>query len=135
MANFKLEIVTPDRKFFEEEVEMIVVRGQEGDLGILANHTPLVTPLDIGRIKIKQNGEFKQAAIAGGYIEVGKEKTTIISDSAEWPEEIDLARAKEAKRRAEERLDHASKSEVDLMRAEVALRKALNRINVADKHF
>lgn len=133
MAKFTLEIVTPDRKFFEDEVEMIVVRGQEGDLGILAGHTPFVTPLDIGRIKIKQKGEFKEAAIAGGYVEVGKEKTTIITDSAEWPEEIDVNRAEESKKRAKERLNRSSESEIDLMRAEIALRKALNRLNVANK--
>lgn len=128
-----LEIVTPDRRFFEDEVEMVIVRGQEGDLGILKGHTPLVTPLDIGRIKIKQNGEVREATIAGGYVEIAKEKTTIITDSAEWPDEIDIDRAKEAKRRAEERLHEKNDSEVDLFRAEIALRKALNRINVADR--
>lgn len=133
MSKFMLEIVTPDRKFFEDEVEMVIVRGQEGDLGILRGHTPMVTPLAIGRIKIKQNGEVKEAAIAGGYVEIAKEKTTIITDSAEWPGEIDIDRAKESKKRAEERLHHKSNSEVDLFRAEIALRKALNRINVADR--
>ncbi len=133
MSNFMLEIVTPDRKFFEDEVEMVIVRGQEGDLGILRGHTPMVTPLAIGRIKIKQDGEVKEAAISGGYVEIAKEKTTIITDTAEWPDEIDIERAKEAKRRAEERLHQKSDSEVDLFRAEIALRKALNRINVADR--
>lgn len=131
MAQFTLEIVTPDRKFFEEEVDMVVVRGVEGDIGILKNHTPLVTPLDIGRIKIKQNDKTREAAIAGGYVEIRKHKTTIITDSAEWPDEIDLERAKAAKERAEKRMN--SESELDLVRAQVALRKALNRINVANK--
>ena len=131
MAQFTLEIVTPDRKFFEEEVDMVVVRGVEGDIGILKNHTPLVTPLDIGRIKIKQNDKTREAAIAGGYVEIRKHKTTIITDSAEWPDEIDVERAKAAKERAEKRMN--SESELDLVRAQVALRKALNRINVANK--
>jgi len=131
MAHFLLEIVTPDRKFFEEEVEMVIARGVEGDLGILKNHTPVVTPLDIGRIKIKQNDKVREAAIAGGYIEVNKDKTTIITDTAEWPEEIDLERAKQAKERAEKRLN--SESEVDLVRVQIALRKALNRIDVGSK--
>jgi len=131
MAHFLLEIVTPDRKFFEEEVEMVIARGVEGDLGILKNHTPVVTPLDIGRIKIKQNDKVREAAIAGGYIEVNKDKTTIITDTAEWPEEIDLERAKQAKERAEKRLN--SDSEVDLVRVQIALRKALNRIDVGSK--
>ncbi|WP_069650579.1 F0F1 ATP synthase subunit epsilon [Caloranaerobacter ferrireducens] len=132
MSQFTLEIVTPDRKFFEDEVEMVIVRGVEGDIGILKNHTPLVTPLSIGRIRIKKNGEFKEAAIAGGYIEVSKNKTTVITDAAEWPEEIDVKRAEEAKKRAEQRLK-SSKSEVDIVRAHIALRKALNRLEVAKK--
>lgn len=132
MSKFTLEIVTPDRKFFEDEVEMVIVRGTEGDIGILKNHTPLVTPLSIGKIRIKKNGEFKEAAIAGGYIEVAKNKTTVITDAAEWPEEIDVKRAEEAKKRAEQRLK-SSKSEVDIVRAHIALRKALNRLEVAKK--
>lgn len=133
MSKFMLEIVTPDKRFFEDEVEMVIVRGQEGDLGILKGHTPLVTPLDIGRIKIKQNGEFREAAIAQGYVEIAKEKTTIITDSSEWPDEININRAKEAKTRAQEKLHQKKDSEIDLFRAEIALRKALNRINVAGR--
>ncbi|KPU27393.1 ATP synthase F1 subunit epsilon [Caloranaerobacter sp. TR13] len=132
MSQFTLEIVTPDRKFFEDEVEMVIIRGIEGDIGILKNHTPLVTPLSIGKIRIKQNGKFKEAAIAGGYIEVTKDKTTVITDAAEWPEEIDVKRAEEAKKRAEQRLK-SSKGEVDIVRANIALRKALNRLEVAKK--
>lgn len=131
MAGFMLEIVTPDRKFFEEEVDMVIVRGLEGDLGILRGHSPLVTPLDIGKIKIKQAGTTRIAAVAGGYIEVGKEKVTIISDAAEWPEEIDIERAEEAKQRAEDRLKR--RDNIDVARAEIALRKAVNRINVAEE--
>ena len=132
MSQFTLEIVTPDRKFFEGEVEMVIVRGTEGDIGILKNHTPLVTPLSIGKIRIKQNGEFREAAIAGGYVGITKDKTTVITDAAEWPEEIDVKRAEEAKKRAEQRLK-SSKSEIDIVRARIALRKALNRIEVAKK--
>ncbi len=131
MAGFMLEIVTPDRKFFEEEVDMVIVRGVEGDLGILKGRSPLVTPLDIGIIKIKKDGNTRIAAIAGGYVEVGKEKTTIISDAAEWPEEIDVERAKEAKQRAEERLKR--RDNIDTIRAEIALRKAINRIRVVEE--
>lgn len=131
MAGFMLEIVTPDRKFFEEEVDMVIVRGVEGDLGILRGRAPLVTPLDIGRIKIKKDGKTRIAAIAGGYVEVTKERTTIISDSAEWPEEIDVTRAKEAKQRAEERLKR--RDNIDVARAEIALRKAVNRIRIAEE--
>lgn len=130
-STFTLEIVTPDRKFYEGQVEMVIVRGVEGDLGILKGHTPLVTPLDIGRIKIKTGDDFKEAAIASGYVEIRKEKTTIITDTAEWPEEIDIKRAEESKKRALERMN--AKSEVDILRAEIALKKAITRLNVAKK--
>ena len=131
-STFKLEIVTPDRKFFEDDVEMVIARGTEGDIGILKNHTPLVTPLSIGKIKIKQNGEVKIAAVASGYIEVNKEKTTIIADSAEWPHEIDVERAKAAKERAEKRIQ-TEHGELDTLRAEIAFKKAVNRIDIANK--
>lgn len=127
---FRLEIVTPTRKFLDEDVEMIVTRTIDGDVAILANHIPLVTPLSIGMIKINYpGGESKVASICGGYMEVTKERTTIVTDSAEWPGEIDRQRAEEAKRRAEERL--ANKSEgIDVARAELALKRALNRLNM-----
>ncbi|WP_130805738.1 F0F1 ATP synthase subunit epsilon [Senegalia massiliensis] len=128
-ATFDLEIVTPDRKFFEDEVEMVVVRGLEGDVGILKNHTPYVTPLAIGRVKIKQNGKYREATVAEGYLDVTKTKTTIVTDAAEWPEEIDLNRAELAKKRAEERLKR-KENDMDAQRAEIALKKAINRINM-----
>lgn len=128
-ATFNLEIVTPDRKFFEDEVEMVVVRGLEGYLGVLKNHIPLVTPLAIGKVKIKQDGIFRTATVAQGYLDVTKNKTTIVTEAAEWPEEIDLSRAELAKKRAEERLKRSS-DDLDTQRAEIALKKAVNRINM-----
>lgn len=128
-ATFDLEIVTPDRKFFEDKVEKVVARGLEGDIGILKDHIPLVTPIAIGRIKIMQNGEYKIAAIAEGYLDISETKTTIVTDAAEWPEEIDLNRAELAKKRAEERLQR-KESDMDAQRAEISLKKAINRINM-----
>lgn len=130
MSKFVLEIVTPDKKFFEEEVDMAIVRGKEGDIGILKNHTPLVTVLGVGRIKIQQGEEIKEATIASGYVEIQKDKTTIITDAAEWPHEIDVKRAETAKERAEKRLS-SKEDGVDVTRAKLALLKAINRINVA----
>ncbi|WP_026895768.1 F0F1 ATP synthase subunit epsilon [Clostridiisalibacter paucivorans] len=131
-SKFKLEIVTPDRKFFEEDVEMLIVRGKEGDLGIMYNHIPLVTELSIGRLKIKQDNQTKEAAIATGFVKVTAEKTTIVTDAAEWPEEIDVDRAEKAKNRAEKRLQ-SNDSNIDTLRAEIALKKAINRINLGNK--
>lgn len=131
-AKFHLQIITPDRTFFDEEIEMVVLRTVEGDLGILKNHIPLVTPLSVGKVKLISNGETREAAIAGGFVHVDREKTVVITDAAEWPEEIDIERANEAKERAENRLK-ANKNDIDTLRAEIALKKALNRMDVAGR--
>lgn len=131
-STFRLQIVTPSRTFYDDEVEMTIVKTTEGDLGVMKNHMLMVAPLSIGKVKIKKDGQFKEAAISEGFVQVESEYTRIITDSAEWPEEIDVNRAEEAKERAERRL--ASKnSDIDKVRAEIALRKALNRLDVADK--
>jgi len=127
-STFPLEIVTPDKKFFTEEVEMITVAGIEGELGILKNHIPLVTPLAIGKVRIKQDGKVRVAAVAEGYLDVQKDKTTIVTDAAEWPDEIDIKRAELARKRAEERLKQEN---VDFARADIALKKAINRLEIA----
>jgi F-type H+-transporting ATPase subunit epsilon len=130
MSKFPLEIVNPDRLFFEGEVEMVIVKGAEGDLAILKNRAPIVTPLSIGKVRIKQDGVEKVATVNGGYIKVTKEKTVIITDACEWPDEIDVERAEKAKERAEKRLKERSKG-VDIDRAELALKRAINRIEVS----
>lgn len=129
MAQFRLEIVTPNRNFLDEDIEMLVVRTIDGDIAILKDHIPLVTPLSIGILKLNYpDGTSKTAALCGGYMEVTKEKVTIVTDSAEWPGEIDKARAEEAKRRAEARLK-GKEANTDVARAELALRRAINRLN------
>ncbi len=127
---FILEIVTPERSFFQGEVDRVIVRGVEGEMAILKNRAPIITPLAIGKIRILKDGEERVAAAVNGYISVDKEKTTIITDSAEWPDEIDVERAREAKERAERRLRERSEG-LDIDRAELALRRALNRLEVA----
>ncbi|MBU5436722.1 F0F1 ATP synthase subunit epsilon [Tissierella sp. MSJ-40] len=129
MSVFHLEIVTPDRSFFSEEVEMVIVRGIEGDLAILKDRAPLITPLKIGKIRIFQDGKEKVAAVVDGYISVENHKTTIITEAAEWPEEIDIERAEAAKKRAEVLLKERPDG-IDVARAQLALQRALNRIEV-----
>jgi F-type H+-transporting ATPase subunit epsilon len=131
MAKFPLKIVTPDRMFFSGDVDMVIVRGMEGDLAVLKNRAPLVTPLKIGKVKVHIDEEVKVAAVSSGYIKVTNEGTTVIIDSAEWPEEIDINRAKKAKERAEERLKERPEG-LDVARAEMALKRAINRLDVAD---
>lgn len=130
MSNFHLDIVTPDKLFFSDEVEMVIVRGIEGDLAILGGRAPITTPLKIGRVRIFQGGKEKVAAIVDGYISVVNDKTTIVTEAAEWPEEIDVKRAEEAKERAEELLK-TRRDSIDVSRAELALQRATNRLEVS----
>lgn len=131
VSTFKVEIVTPERKFFEGEAENIIARSVNGDFGILKGHAPFVAPLGIGELRIKTGQEEKVAAVGEGYVEVQPHKTTIIADTALWPEEIDVARAEKAKERAEQRLHKDKKNDIDILRAEIALKKALTRLSVA----
>jgi len=119
MAKFMLEIVTPDRVFYKQETDMIIIRGLEGEMGILRDHEPFVTPLDIGQVRIKNDGQIKIAALS-----------VILSDTAEWPEEIDIERAEKAKERAAKRLEQKPEG-LDILRAEIALKKAAIRIGTA----
>jgi F-type H+-transporting ATPase subunit epsilon len=132
MATFKLEVITPDKHFYNDEIEMVIVRGVEGDLAVMRGHIPFVTPLAIGKLRIKKDGQYREAAISGGFISVQPDKTTIMTDSAEWPEEIDANRAEEAKKRAEERLQQRQ-DKIDRARAQAAFERAMNRLNVANK--
>lgn len=131
MSTFHLEIVTPDRLFFSEDVDMVIVRGIEGDLAILKGRAPVTTPLKIGMVRIFQGEEEKIAALVDGYISVLGEKTTIVTESAEWPGEIDIDRAQAAKNRAENLLKD-KKDNLDVARAELALQRALNRLSVSN---
>lgn len=134
MATFNLQIVTPDRLFFEGEVDMVVARTTVGDVAILKDHINYVATLGIGEAKIKTGDTMKIACIAGGFIQVGEDQTTILTEAAEWPEEIDLDRAKRAKEHAEaviaRRLDDMALSD-----AEIKLKRAISRINTAEKNY
>ena len=132
MNRLYLKVVTPDKLFFEGEIDMLVARTIEGDVGILLNHSPLVTILDIGRLVIKDGDERKIAACAGGYIDVRNNNITVVSDACEWEEEIDINRAERAKERASKRLEDKG---TDTVKAELALKKAINRINVGNKNY
>ena len=132
MNRLYLKVVTPDKLFFEGDIDMLVARTIEGDVGILLNHSPLVTILDIGRLVIKDGDERKIAACAGGYIDVRNNNITVVSDACEWEEEIDINRAERAKERASKRLEDKG---TDTFKAELALKKAINRINIGNKNY
>lgn len=129
---FKLIISTPERQFFNDNVESLVITSTEGELGILPGHLSMVVALSHAPAKLKINGEWKTAAISGGFARIKNDEVVVFADTAEWPEEIELNRALEAKKRAEERLQ-AHVSEIEYMRSRVALERALMRLTVKDK--
>lgn len=128
---FKLEIVTPERSVLNMDATSVVVPGVEGYLGILADHAPLISELGLGKVTVKdESGRDIFLAISGGFVEVRKDEVRILADRAELAEEIDIARAQEAVKRAEERLQESA-AHVDRVRAEAALERAINRLRVA----
>lgn len=128
-----LEIVTPERKVYSEQVNMVIARGAEGELGILPNHIPLVTPLKIAALTIKQGNEEHHVAVSGGFMEVRKDKVVVLAESAELPHQIDVERATAAKERAEHRLKETTGEDFDFRRAQLALQRAATRLDVAGK--
>lgn len=129
MSKFYFEVVTPERKFFEGEVEMVVIRTPEGEIGILKDHEPAVVAIDAGVLKIFTEGKWLEAAVSPGFMEVTHEKTVALVDTAEWPHEIDINRAKAAKERAEERL-RQKLSRIEYLRSQASLARALARLRV-----
>jgi len=132
MATLRLEIVTVERKMLDDNVNMVVAPGSEGVLGILPHHTALLTALSYGELVVKKEGQPDlYFAVGGGFMEVQPGHVVILADAVERAEEIDLARADAARRRAEEMLAKAKDDEMDFARAESALRRSLTRIKVA----
>lgn len=131
-STYMLEIVTPNRSFFSDEVEMIIIMTATGDMGILKDHELTVAPLKIGSIRIKKDKDIKLAACSSGFVNIEENGVTIITDSAEWADEIDIKRAKEAMDRAEKRLKE-KKHEIDVERAKISMTRAMNRVNIAEK--
>ena len=130
-GTFALRIVSPEGDVLKEDVEFVVVPGGAGELGILPNHAPLIAGLNIGVARYTLNGTVKRVAVAGGFVEVVDNTATILADTAELSEDIDLQRALAAKERAAKRLS-AITGELDVKRAEFALRKAAARISAKE---
>ena len=129
---FLLRIVTPDRQVVREEVEEMQVPGREGYLGILPGHAPLISELKIGEMTYRTGRELHHLAVFWGYVEVLPDQVTILAETAEMAEEIDVERARAAKERAEKRL-RSPDPEMDLNRVTVALERALVRLQVASQ--
>ena len=125
-----LEIVTPDRSLVRQEVDELQVPGSEGYLGVLPGHTPLLATLKVGELWYRIGRDTHYLAIAGGFVEVLPDRVTVLAQIAERGEEIDVARAEAAKKRAEERLGRGQ-VDIDFERARVAMMRALIRLQVA----
>ncbi len=128
----KLDIVTAERVVFSDDVDMVVAPGQDGEMGILPHHAPLMTTLNAGQLIVRKDSEESVMAVGGGFMEVLPDRIIVLADTAERAEEIDIARAEEAKRRAQETISRTA-SQAELAAAEAALRTAIARIGAAEK--
>jgi F-type H+-transporting ATPase subunit epsilon len=131
-ATILLRVVTPNRLVVREDVEEVQVPGLDGYLGILPSHAPLLSELKPGEITYRHGRELTKLAVSGGFLEVLPEQITVLAETAERPEEIDVARAQAAKERAEKRL-RGNDPETDVVRATIALERALIRIQLVSK--
>lgn len=130
----RCEIVSQDRTVFEGDVDIVVIPGTDGDMGILPNHAPLLSTIRLGVVKVRQAGEEQDFTITGGLVEVQPKIVTILADAAENVDEIDLARAEEAKRRAEQRLAEGPPPGSEaLLAAEAALHRSTLRLEMAQR--
>ena len=132
MPKLKFEIVTAERVVYSDDVDIVIAPGVEGQMGILPSHAPLLTTLQPGELVVRKDGEETAMFVSGGFLEIMQDRVTVLADVAERAEEIDVARAEEAKRRAEERLKERP-AEMDLAAAEAALLRSLMRLRVAER--
>ena len=128
-----LEVITPDAAVLHEDVDFVLVRALDGDLGIMPNHAPLIASLSIWPLCYDKGGKRQYVTVASGFLEVHDNTVTVITPALEKPEDIDVDRAKSAEKRAEDRLA-AHAADIDTTRAEAALQRALRRLDVAEKY-
>jgi len=127
---FSLKILTPEREFFEGEVEAVNLNAPDGKVEILANHTPFIMPVDVGTLSIKQNGEWIEAVNSEGFIEVRRHDVVIFVQTCERPDEIDVRRAEEARRHAEEVM-RQKQSMTEYQQSKLALARAMARLKLS----
>ena len=125
-----LKIITPERKVFEGEVESVTAPGIEGEFGVLPGHTPFITTLIAGEVCFNYESKTERYAISGGYIEVNEDRMSVLADSAEHADEIDMERAKAAEEKAAKILKTADPASFDFSKAEIKLKRSLMRQKV-----
>jgi len=129
---FDLKIVSSDRDFFEGKTEMIILPAIDGSHGVMAEHESMVTAIQAGEVRFRSNGEWKTAALGDGFAEIMPDYVVVVVDTAEWPEEIDVNRAEEARERAEERL-RTKQALLEYHHTKAALSRAMTRLKVTKK--
>ena len=128
-----LEIVTPERLAYSDEVDSVALPGSEGEMGVLPHHAPLVSMLGVGELRIRKGGTEESFAIVGGFLQVRPDKVVVMAETADMASEIDLEKAQEARREAERALESGFHEGADLSAARAALQQALLRIRVAER--
>ena len=129
----QLEIVTPERLAYSDEVDLVQLPGSEGELGVLPHHAPLVSMLGVGELRIRKGGAEESFAIVGGFLQVRPDKVVVMAETADLASEIDLEKAQEARREAERTLEGGYVEGADLSMARAQLQQALLRIRVAER--
>jgi len=133
MSPIKLDIVTAEKSVYSDNVDEVIAPGTMGQLGILPHHAPLMTMLEPGELVIKKGTDEFYLAVSGGFIEVRPDRVIVLADTAERAEEIDAARAEEARKRAEKRLEERYAPGVDAAAIEAALRRSLVRLKIVER--
>ena len=128
-----LEVITPERKVYEDDVDMVIAPGSEGYLGILPHHAPLLTALGPGEFRVKKGGVEEVLAVFGGFMDVRADRVVVLTDAAEHVEEIDAQRAQEARDRAQQALASVGMDPAQEARARAALQRALVRLRVSER--
>ncbi|MDR0840365.1 MAG: ATP synthase F1 subunit epsilon [Christensenellaceae bacterium] len=126
---FPLEILTPEYQFFAGEVEALTITGVEGELTVLCGHTPMIAPLTVGTIQIKQDGAWRAAFQSEGFLEVDSEGAHLFVQACEWPETIDVRRAEESRRKAQEKL-RQSQNMIEYHASQMSLARAMMRLRI-----
>jgi F-type H+-transporting ATPase subunit epsilon len=129
----QLEIVTPEKLAYQDEVDAVVLPGSEGELGVLPHHAPLISTLGAGELRLRKGGQEESFAIVGGFLQVLPDKVVVMAETADMASEIDLERAQAARERAEQALESGFVEGADLASARAALQAALIRIRVAER--
>ncbi len=134
MSELNLEIITPEKPIFKIQIEAVTIPGTLGSFQILKDHAPLISSFEVGVIKVKKGSADSYYTTAGGTVEVNQNKVLVLADSIEKVSDIDLDRAEQSKKRAEERLQKSHAENIDEARARAALNRALNRLNAVKKY-